>query len=120
MSASIRGNLIWIAKANLVAWAANAVTYVILYFSHLKFSIVSYFSLITLFEAGVFLLVGGLLAFSGSASSQKIKSQILKSDDSEADNSWSIEKLKSSEKGANKYLFLAAILFVECLIVSFL
>ena len=120
MSASFRRTLIWAAKANLAVWAANAVIYIVLYFLHHGLSIFSFFSLIALFEAGVFLLVGGALAFLGSASSQKIKGQILKSSDSKSDDSWSIEKLKSSEKSANKYLLLAAVLFVECLIVSIL
>jgi hypothetical protein len=115
MQTPLRPLLIWILKANLLVWITNALIFFVLYFSGHRLSTGSYFSLVLLFETGIFLLVGGALAFSGAALQHKTKEQIFKLDDP-----WSIEKLKSSEKRANKYLMLAAILFVECLIVSVL
>jgi hypothetical protein len=86
-----------------------------LFFSGTKLAVSSYLSIITLLETGLALLIGGSLAFSGAALPNKMKGQIQKSDEQ-----WSIEKLKSSEKRANKYLILAAVMFAECLLVSFL
>jgi Uri superfamily endonuclease len=109
---------IFILRGNLVVWLINALLFAILVFSGSTLEdLVStdFFSKMTLFEAGVFFLVGGAIAFFGSASSNKIKEHILKSDER-----WSIEKLRKSEKRANKYIALATLLFVESLIVSFL
>ena len=108
-------SLIWVLKANLVIWVINSVLFVILLVLGFSWANSGYFSKITLLETGVSFLVGGALAFSGSALPSKAKEQILKKDEE-----WSIEKLRSSEKRANKYLVLAVILFVECLIASFL
>jgi hypothetical protein len=80
--------------------------------TNLAFS--GYFSKITLIETGVSFLVGGALAFSGSILSSKTKEYVLKSDEQ-----WSIEKLRKSERKANKYIILAVILFVESILISF-
>jgi hypothetical protein len=109
---------IWILKGNLVIWSVNALLFVILVSSGSALSgLVSsgYFSKMTLLETGICFLVGGAIAFSGSVSSSKTKEYIRKSDER-----WSIEKLRKSEKRANKYIVLAILLFVESLIVSFL
>jgi hypothetical protein len=111
-----RKSFIWILKANMVLWAINVLSFAVLF--ALGFNLVNsgYFSKITLLETGITFLVGGALAFSGSALPSKAKDQILKKDHGE----WSIENLRSSEKRANKYLILAVILFLECLAASFL
>jgi hypothetical protein len=74
-----------------------------------------YFSKITLLETGIAFLIGGAIAFSGSIFPSKAKEHVLKSDEK-----WSIERLRESEKRANKYIFLAVFLFVESIIISFL
>jgi hypothetical protein len=109
--------LIWILKANLIIWTINALLFVILVFSgsnvtNLAFS--GYFSKITLLETGVSFLVGGALAFSGSVLPSKAKEYALKSDER-----WSIEKLRKSEKRANKYIILAIMMLVESILISF-
>ena len=109
---------IFILRGNLVVWFVNTLLFVILVFSGSTLDVLvssDFFSKMTLFEAGVFFLVGGAIAFFGSASPSKIKEHILKSDER-----WSIEKLRKSEKRANKYIALAILLFAESLIVSFL
>jgi hypothetical protein len=113
-NSSWQKSFIWILEANLIIWSINGLVFAILFFSSVKSAVSGYFSIITLFETGLALLIGGALAFSGAALPNKMKGQIQKSDEQ-----WSIEKLKSSEKRANKYLILAAVMFVECLIVSF-
>ena len=111
-----RKSFIWILKANLVLWAINvAVLFAILLFVGFNWVDSGYFSKITLLETGVAFLVGGAMAFSGSALPSKAKEQVLRKEED-----WSIETLRSSEKRANKYLILAVILFLECLAVSFL
>jgi len=110
-----RMSFIWILKANLVVWAINACTFAILFFVGLRWVTPGFFSKITLLETGIAFLIGGALAFSGSALPSKAKSQVLRTHDD-----WSVDKLRSSEKRANKYLILAVLLFAECLIVSFL
>jgi hypothetical protein len=108
-------SFIWILKANLVLWAINAVLFAILLFVGFSWANSGYFSKITLLETGIAFLVGGAMAFTGSALPSKAKGQILRKEDD-----WSIENLRSSEKRANKYLILAVILFLECLAASFL
>ena len=115
MSAGPRTYLLWILKANLAVWAANVLLFVIVFFARSGFSVTNFFSLVTLLETALFLLIGGALAFLGAASTHKIREQMDKHS-----GQWTIERLRKSEKRANKYLLLAAILFVECLIVSFL
>jgi hypothetical protein len=110
--------VIWILQRNLIIWAVNGLLFAILVLSgssltNLAFS--GYFSKITLLETGFSFLVGGALAFSGSVLPSKAKEYVRKSDEQ-----WSIEKLRKSEKRANKYIFLAVILFAESIIVSFL
>ena len=108
-------SFIWVLKANLVVWAVNLILFVVFVWFGFNWTNSGYFSKTTLLEAGVSFLVGGAFAFSGSALPSKAKDQIRKTDEK-----WSIENLRSSEKKANKYLILAVILFVECLIASFL
>jgi hypothetical protein len=108
---------IWILQRNLIIWAVNGLLFVILVLlgsslTNLIFS--GYFSKITLLETGVSFLVGGALAFSGSILPSKAKEYVHKSDEQ-----WSIEKLRKSEKRANKYIILAVILFAESILVSF-
>jgi len=103
--------LIWVFKANLAIWAINALIFGILILAN--FDVSNYFAKISLLETGICFLVGGAIAFSGSASTTKAKEQIRKTDEQ-----WSIENLKTREKRANKYLILAGILLIECLIVS--
>jgi len=109
--------LIWVLKANLIIWTANIFLFAILVFSgseviNLAFS--GYFSKITLLETGVSFLIGGAFAFSGSVLPSKAKEYALKSDER-----WSIEKLRKSEKRANKYIILAIIMLIESIIISF-
>ncbi len=108
-------SFIWVIKANFVLWAINVVLFIVLIFFGYNWITLGFFSKITLLETGISFLVSGALAFSGSALPSKAKDQILRSNDE-----WSIEKLRSSEKRANKYLILAVILFAECLLASFL
>ena len=108
-------SFVWVLKANAVTWAINAFSFAILLLLGFNWVSSGYFSKITLFETGISFLVGGALAFSGSALPTKAKEQVLKKDEE-----WSIEKLKSSEKRANRWLVLAVLLFAECLIASFL
>jgi hypothetical protein len=107
--------LVWILKANLIAWGFNALVFVILIFSGSSvLSLVSgYFSKITLLETGVSFLIAGAIAFSGSVLPSKAKEYALKSDDR-----WSIEKLRKNEKRANKYIIFAVIMLIESIIVS--
>lgn len=107
---------VWVLKGNLIIWAINVVLLGLLgltgsSWSTLVFS--SYFSKIVLFETGICFVVGGALAFSGSVLPSKTKEYVLKSDEQ-----WSIEKLRKSEKRANRYLILAIFLLVESIIIS--
>jgi len=74
-----------------------------------------YFSIITMFETGISFVIGGAIAFSGSILPSKAKEYALKSD-----GEWSIEKLRKSEKIANKYIMMAVLMFIESVIISFL
>ena len=115
---NLRMWMIWILRGNLVVWSVNVLLFVILVsLGSVLSGLVSsgYFSKMTLLETGICFLVGGAIAFSGSVSSSKIKEYIRKSDER-----WSIERLRKSEKRANKYIVLAILLFAESLIVSFL
>jgi hypothetical protein len=111
--------LIWFLKGNLVVWSINGVLFAILGFSGFGWSTLigsGYFSKITFLETGAAFLVGGALAFSGSLLPNKAREQILKT----ADEQWSMEKLRRSEKRANKYIIMALVLFVESLLVAFM
>lgn len=107
---------VWILKSNGVIWAVNALFLGILVLLGFSWSslLSKYFSIITLLETGVAFLVGGALAFSGSILPSKAKEYVRKSDEK-----WSVDKLKESEKRANKYLVLAVVLFVESILISF-
>jgi hypothetical protein len=108
----------WILKANLVTWMANAVIFLIIALLGIDFGSIiyaSFFSKITLAETGIALVVAGGLAFSDSALSSKAKEQLLNSEEK-----WSIDKLRASEKKANKFIFLSLILFLECVVIAFL
>lgn len=117
-NASWQRLLIWVLKGNLLIWGINALIFAILVLSgftwtNLAFS--GYFSKIALFETGISFLVGGAIAFSGSVLPSKAKEYALRSD-----GQWSIEKLRKSEKKANKYIILAIILLIESIIISLL
>lgn len=108
--------LTWILRNNLIIWAINGAVLVILVLSGSSLSDVvysSYFSKITLLETGLVLIIGGAIAYSGSVLPGKAKEQILKTGES-----WSMEKLKKSEKRANLYILLSIILFMESLLIS--
>ena len=116
-NSSWRRHSIWILKANLIVWIVNALFFAILGLSGFGFFnlfLSGYFSKITLLETGIAFLVSGAIAFSGSISSNKTKEYIRKSDEE-----WSIERLRKSEKKANKYIILAIMLFVESIAISF-
>jgi hypothetical protein len=107
---------VWVLKGNLIIWAINAVLFGLLGLSGYGWNTIffsSYFSKIALLETGICFIVGGALAFSGSVLPSKTKEYVLKSDEQ-----WSIEKLRKSEKRANKYLILAIMLLVESIIIS--
>lgn len=108
---------IWILQRNLIIWAINGMLFAVLVlsgFSLTNLALSGYFSKMALLETGVSFLVGGALAFSGSILPNKAKEYVHKSDEQ-----WSIEKLRKSEKRANKYIFLAVILFTESILISF-
>jgi hypothetical protein len=109
---------VWVLKGNLIIWAINAVFLALLGLTGsnwiaLLFS--NFLSKIALLETGICFIVGGALAFSGSVLPTKAKEYVLKSDEQ-----WSIEKLRKSEKKANRYLILAIILLAESIILGFL
>ncbi len=111
-----RNTFVWVLKANVVIWAINGVFLGLLglpgsNWSGLLFS--SFFSKVFLLETGISFVVGGALAFSGSVLPSKTKEYVLKSEEQ-----WSIEKLRKSEKKANKYLILAILLLLESIILS--
>jgi hypothetical protein len=108
-------SFVWVLKANLVIWAINLTLFAVFVWSGFSWANSGYFSKTALLETGLSFLVGGALAFSGSVLPNKAREQIRKTGEE-----WSIENLRSSEKRANKYLILAVILFVECLIASLL
>ena len=115
---SLRATTIWIIKVNLVVWAANVLLLAIFVLSGSSLSGLlssGFFSKLTLLETGIALIVAGAVAFSGSVSASKTKQYIRKSDEE-----WSIDKLRKSEKKANKYILLALLIFAESLAVSFL
>jgi hypothetical protein len=117
-NSSWQRQLIWVLKGNLIIWTVNALLFAILILSGYSLNNLAssgYFSKITFAETGVSFLVAGALAFSGSVLPSKTKEYVLKSDEQ-----WSIEKLRKSEKRANKYIILAVILFVESILISFL
>ena len=114
--ASYTRYVIWVLKGNLVIWIVNALLLALLILSgfnltNLVFS--GFFSKIAFLETGFAFLLGGAFAFSGSALQNKAKEYVLKSDEE-----WSIEKLRKSEKRANKYIVLAVVLFLESLLIS--
>jgi hypothetical protein len=106
-------NGIWLLKAILVTWIINLILVLILVL--LDYNLTGFFSKITFLETGITLLVGGAIAFLGSASASKNKELISKTKEE-----WSIDNLKKSEKKANKYFIIAAIMFVQSIIISIL
>lgn len=107
---------VWQLKVNVALWALNGLTVVIISLASLSFQQLiesAFFSKLALLETGIALVVGGVIAFSGSVSASKAKELVLKSNET-----WSIEKLKASEKRANKYFLLALIFFAESLLIS--
>lgn len=116
---SLKAYSTWLLKGNLIVWAVNGIIAVVLGLIGLGFDgLVSYgyFSKIAFLETGIAFLIGGAMAFSGSVLPNKAKEQIFKS----PGEPWSMEKLRDSEKKANRFIVLAVILFVESIIISFL
>jgi hypothetical protein len=106
-----------IIKGNLFLWMVNIIIFALMGlfgFSFVPAISSGFFSKVLFVETGLAFLVGGAIAFSGSVSSSKTKEYIRKSDER-----WSIEKLRESEKRANKYVIFALILFFESIIISF-
>lgn len=109
---------IWELKANAILWLINGIVVLTLILMGNNFQALvtaMLFSKLALLEAGITFLIGGVIAFSGSVSASKSKEFLLKSSEQ-----WSVEKLKASEKVANKYLLLAAIIFAVSIIISVL
>lgn len=109
--------LIWILKANFISWIFDFAVFamlILLGFGVYSLAYAGYFSKMLFLECGVIFVIGGAIAFSGSLGSSKTKEYIRKSDEQ-----WSIEKLRTSEKRANKYIILAVILFFESILISF-
>lgn len=93
----------------------NCLVFAGLALSHLNAGFLSYyFSKVLFLETGLALLVGGALAFLGSASTGKSRELINKNHEE-----WSIDKLRRCEKRANKYFMIAAIWFVQSILISF-
>jgi hypothetical protein len=105
--------IIWLLKASLVIWAINGVLLIVLVL--FGYSVSGFFSKITFLETGVALLVGGALAFLGSASASKSKELINKTHEK-----WSIDTLRRNEKRANKYFMFAVIMFAQSILISVL
>lgn len=111
-------HVIWLLKAILVVWAINGILLPILVlFGYNVSDVISsgYLSKITFLETGIALLVGGAVAFLGSASASKTKELINKTQEE-----WSIDKLKKSEKRANRYFIFAVIMFAQSILISLL
>lgn len=109
---------IWQLKANLGLWIVNGlllVAFSLVGNGFLQVLNLEFFSKLTFVETGIVLVIGGLVAFSGSVSAAKSKEFILKSNER-----WSMEKLRLSEKRSIKFLILGLILFVESLLISLL
>lgn len=108
----------WELMAIAFIWLINGIIVLVLVLVGNDFQTLlaaTIFSKLTLLESGVTFLIGGIVAFSGSVSASKSKEALLKSNDQ-----WSIEKLKSSEKAANKYLLLALVILIISIIISLL
>lgn len=117
-SNELKSLAVWEVKVNIGLWLINGLVLVFLSLTGQTFlQLVNsgFFSKIALLETGVAFIVGGVVAFSGSASMHKTKELLAKSNDP-----WSIDKLKTSEKRANKYLLLAIIMFLQALLISVL
>jgi hypothetical protein len=118
LRSSLRTWSIWLLKGNAIVWAINTVLLVVLFSSGYTLTELiagAYLSKITLLETGIAFLVGGALAFSGSASSTEVSERLRKSNER-----WSLERLRKSEKRANRYIVLAMLFFFESLIISLL
>ena len=115
---ALKMQVIWLLKAILVVWAINGILIPILVlFGYNVSDVISsgYLSKITFLETGIALLVGGAVAFLGSASASKTKELINKTQEE-----WSIDKLKESEKRANRYFIFAVIMFAQSILISLL
>jgi len=106
----------WEIKAIMILWIINFLVFVVFTFLMNGFQIISsaLFSKLTFVETGMALIAGGIIAFSGSVSASKSKEFI-----SKTEQHWTLDKLRSREKQANKYLLLSALLFLQSIIISF-
>lgn len=103
-------------KANAILWAINALLFAVLGFPGGNLTGLAssgYFSKVTLLETGISFLVAGAIAFSGSVLPSKAKEYAHKTEEK-----WSMDKLRKSEKRANKYIALAVVLFAESLLIA--
>lgn len=115
---SWRPLVVWLLKAILVTWLLNVLFLAILYLSGYRLEGLinsDYLSKITLLEAGIAFVAGGAIAFSASVLPSKARENILKTGEP-----WTMEKLKKSEKTANKFITLAVIMLLVSLLVSIL
>ncbi len=107
---------IWILKAELIIWILNMlILAILLVLGQNAESILAsdFLTKVTLLEAGIALIVGGAIAFSGSVLPSKAKEAMTKSSEP-----WTLEKLKKSENTANKYIILGFIMFLIALLIS--
>ena len=111
--------VIWVLEADLAVWGINVLifgVFLLLGNSWSALFLSGFFSKVSLLETGVLFLIGGVIAFSGSVLPSKTKEHLFKMEDER----WSIEKLRRSERKANKYIILAAVLLIEAVAISFL
>jgi hypothetical protein len=64
-------------------------------------------------EAGALFLVGGFTAYGGSIFVNRVRQQVLRSDEE-----WTPEKAKESEQNASVFVVLAGLMLVESLLLS--
>ena len=115
----LRQTLIWEAKANVVIWLINFIilaSATLLGHNGLLLITDGFLALLLLLETGVAFLAAGALAFSGAIFPSKVREHVFHSDSEK----WSIEQLEKEEKRANPYIVLAAVLFLQSLLVSFI
>ncbi|MEM3673607.1 MAG: hypothetical protein QW468_05250 [Candidatus Bathyarchaeia archaeon] len=114
-----RQPLIWILKANVIAVTVDIV-FLALLVALMNLDVLAlirdgYFPKMLLLEAGIVFLIGGAIAMSASIFPSKVREHFLHSREE-----WSMEKLRKGEKKANLYILTGIILFIECIITSYL
>ncbi len=108
--------LVWVLKATAVSWIVNFVFLALLAATGsnwVNLVETGFFSMMLLVETAMFLLIGGIIAFSSSIFASKFREQFLKSEEK-----WSIHDSESAEKKANLYILTGVLLFVQSLVIS--